>query len=78
MSTAILTKPEFDVTRAWKDEFFYEDLSAEEKALMPEHPAGEFLPEIDLQRPLSAPMNCIVGTASEYCSIYNTYYKICG
>jgi mersacidin/lichenicidin family type 2 lantibiotic len=40
----------FDVTRAWKDESYRESLSAEERSLLPENPAGEIeLSEAELE-----------------------------
>jgi mersacidin/lichenicidin family type 2 lantibiotic len=39
-----------DVTRAWKDEAYRESLSAEERCLLPENPAGEIeLSEAELE-----------------------------
>jgi mersacidin/lichenicidin family type 2 lantibiotic len=40
----------FDVVRAWKDATYRASLSAEEQALLPASPAGEFeLSEADLE-----------------------------
>lgn len=30
-----------DIIRAWKDEYFRKNLTSEQQALLPEHPAGE-------------------------------------
>jgi mersacidin/lichenicidin family type 2 lantibiotic len=40
----------FDIVRAWKDAAYRESLSAEEQALLPASPAGEFeLSDADLE-----------------------------
>ncbi|HEY7124228.1 MAG TPA: mersacidin/lichenicidin family type 2 lantibiotic [Ktedonobacterales bacterium] len=41
----------FDIVRAWKDAEYRQSLSAEEQALLPEHPAGAIeLTDEDLDR----------------------------
>lgn len=32
-----------DIIRAWKDEIFRKNLTSDEQALLPEHPAGEIV-----------------------------------
>ncbi|QBD80927.1 mersacidin/lichenicidin family type 2 lantibiotic [Ktedonosporobacter rubrisoli] len=39
----------FDIVRAWKDESYRESLSEEERALLPENPAGVELSESSLE-----------------------------
>ena len=47
---------ELDVVRAWKDELYYESLSEEQRALLPESPVGA----IDLS---DADLDCVQGAA---------------
>lgn len=62
MATEVLTKPTLDVTRAWKDEFYYESLSEEEKASLPAHPAGQLNIEMKPLAPLPVACFCICDT----------------
>jgi len=57
--TAVLEREaRVDVARAWRDAAYYEGLSAEEKALVPANPAGEFDLDVDLRSLTRAPIAC--------------------
>jgi mersacidin/lichenicidin family type 2 lantibiotic len=52
----------FNIERAWKDEVYFNSLSDEERALLPECPVGA----IDLD---GDDMDLVYGASSHYCSI---------
>jgi len=61
MPTSTLTK-EIDIVRAWKDEAYFRELSAEERASIPTNPAGELDLQAELKLLTKTPTLCIDDT----------------
>ncbi len=70
-----------DIIRAWKDEEYREGLSAEQKRLLPENPAGLIeLDDADLEPVAGGMMPTARPTYDTPCSFveYCAYTKYCG
>ena len=61
MPTSTPTK-QIDIVRAWKDESYFRQLSAEERASVPANPAGEFDLRAELKPFTKTPTLCIDDT----------------
>lgn len=58
MPNATMTRPKVDITRAWRDELYYEGLTEEERAALPANPAGELDLATDLKSLTIMPSLC--------------------
>ena len=66
--------PNIDIIRAWKDEEYRLSLTEEERALLPEHPAGLIeLEDEEMNHVLGA--GGTHGNCTGYCTV--TYPKCC-
>ncbi|HZO72766.1 MAG TPA: mersacidin/lichenicidin family type 2 lantibiotic [Ktedonobacteraceae bacterium] len=66
MPTSTLTK-QIDIVRAWKDEAYFRELSAEEQASVPANPAGVLDLSAELQPLMDIPEICL-GDGTRHCT----------
>ncbi len=67
-----------DIVRAWKDAEYRQSLGPEERALLPEHPAGSIeLADEELHQVNGGATRSLVCTFDEFCTLFSDILPVC-